>query len=260
MPALDDKLHLRMYGKGKRRRRFRERVRGAIRLFYGEHQPNLEKMYGLEWGNPAEPRRLPARLGNAFRVLIARDPIYGMEWGDPDRQESLRFVRDRFLLPYLTPDTTAVEIGAGGGRWTRYMLGVKRLYAVDYYQELLDELLTNFPSDVIVPVKNNGDDFPGIPGASIDFIFSFGTFVHLDIPIIDAYLRNIKPLLKPTSNVFIQYSDKRKPAAKRNKGFSDNDPERMRELVSSHGYRIYEEETKRLHHSSMIRFGIGEEG
>ena len=108
-------------------------------------------------------------------------------------------------------------------------------------------------------MKNNGDDFPGIPDASIDFVFSFGTFVHLDMPIIDAYLRNIKRLLKPTSNVFIQFSDKTKRAARRNKFFSDNDPDRMRELVSSHGYQIYEEETKRLHHSSMIRFGVREQ-
>jgi ubiquinone/menaquinone biosynthesis C-methylase UbiE len=225
----------------------------------GEDRPKLDVLYGLKWGDPKKPRSLAARISNACRVLVKKEPIYGMEWGDPDRDERLQFVRDHFLMPYLTPETIAVEIGPGGGRWTRYMLGVRKVYAVDYHRRLLKALKLNFPSDVIVPVKNNGDDFPGIPDASADFVFSFDTFVHLDMPIIDAYLRNIRRLLKPTSNVFIHYSDKRKPAAMRNKSFSDNDPQRMRELVSSHGYQIYEEDTETMHHSAMIRFGVGEQ-
>lgn len=258
MPTLDDKLHLQMFGKGKTRRGFRARLRGAIRLVKGADEPKLEKMYGLDCGEPGERRRLPARIGNALRLLVAKQPIYGMEWGDPDKQSSLRFVRDHFLLPYLTPQTVAVEIGVGGGRWTRYMLDVSRVYAVDYHQEFLDELQANFSSEAIVPVKNNGYDFPGIPDGSVDFIFSFGTFVHLDLPIIAGYLRNMKRLLKRSSSVFIQYADKTKPAAKRNKAFSDNDPERMRQLILANGYQIYEEDTERLHHSSMILFGIGD--
>lgn len=103
-------------------------------------------------------------------------------------------------------------------------------------------------------MKNNGDDFPGIPDGSVDFLFSFGVFVHLDVDIIDSYLRNIKPLLKRDSNVVIQYSDKTKPIAKNIKGFSENDPDKMRELVLTHGYEIKEEDTKTMWHSSIIRF------
>jgi cyclopropane fatty-acyl-phospholipid synthase-like methyltransferase len=151
---------------------------------------------------------------------------------------------------------TLVEIGPGGGRWTRYMLGAKRIYAVDYHQELLDELKSNFNASNITSVKNNGDDFPDIPDGSIDFLFSFGAFVHLDVEIIDSYLRNIKRLLKPTSNVVIQYSDKTKPLGKRNDSFSENDPDKMRELIRPHGYSIYEEDIKTLWHSSIVRFGL----
>ena len=112
-------------------------------------------------------------------------------------------------------------------------------------------------------LKNNGSDFPNIRENSIDFIFSFGTFVHLDFEIIEAYLDNIKPLLKVDANVIIQYSDKTKPLgyeriadSRENRGFSDNDPERMRELIKAHGYTIYEEDTKTMWHSSIIRFGL----
>jgi len=135
------------------------------------------------------------------------------------------------------------------------MLDVERLYAVDYHQELLNELKSNFDTDNFVYIKNNGDDFPNIPNASVDFVFSFGTFVHLDLDIIDRYLRNMKELLKEGASAVIQYSDKTKPLGEQNAGFSENDPERMRELITSHGYSIYEEDVKTMWHSSIVRFG-----
>lgn len=222
MPKLDTNLHLDMYRAGKK------------------------------------SRALSARIKQAIKVLYAKGDLYGLEWGNPETSPPLAYVRDHFLLPYVTRETTALEIGPGGGRWTRYMLDVERLYAIDYHQEILDELRSNFIRKNITFVKNNGIDFPGVPSESVDFIFSFGTFVHLDVEIIDQYLKNMKALLKPDSNVVIQYSDKSKPLGMSNQGFSQNDPETMRRLVSSHGYFIYEEDVKTLWHSSVIRFGIRE--
>lgn len=220
MPKLDTSLHIDMYSAGKRHRGLTQRIRKAM------------------------------------KVLLAQNDIYGLEWGDPERIPPLNYVRDHFLTPYVTSNSTVVEIGPGGGRWTRYMLNARQIYAVDYHQELLDELKANFDANNITYVKNKGDDFPRIPDGSVDFLFSFGVFVHLNVDIIDRYLRNIKPLLKHDSNVVIQYSDKTKPIAKNNKGFSENDPEIMRELVLSHGYEIKEEDTKTMWHSSIIRFGL----
>jgi len=100
MPKLDTTLHLDMFSAGKRR------------------------------------RSLSSRIKKAINVLLARNDVYGLEWGDPEVNEPLRYVRNHFLTPYIAPSTTLVEIGPGGGRWTRYMLTAKRIYAVDYHQEL----------------------------------------------------------------------------------------------------------------------------
>ena len=202
--------------------------------------------------------RLKKSIKIFIKILLGEDDIYGMEWGNPDGSLCLRYVRDHFLVPYITQDSVIVEIGPGGGRWTRYMLAAKEIYAIDYYQEMLREFNKNFHGHKNVKcVKNNGDDFPGISPNSIDFVFSYGTFVHLDIDIIDRYLGNMKPLLKTKANVVIQYSDKTKPLARMNEGFSDNDPDKMRSLILSHGYIVYEEDTKSISHSSIIRFGLG---
>jgi hypothetical protein len=79
--------------------------------------------------------------------------------------------------------------------------------------------------------------------------------VHLELNIIDGYLRNMKPLLKPSSIVVIQYSDRTKPLGN-TEGFADNDPDRMRELVKKHGYEVLEEDLKTIWHSSVIRFKL----
>ena len=81
-------------------------------------------------------KRSNGRQGLLIRILkaikreVADRGIYGLEWGDPEFVEPLRFIRDRYLLPQVNNDHCAVEIGSGGGRWTRYMLGFRKLYAL----------------------------------------------------------------------------------------------------------------------------------
>lgn len=176
---------------------------------------------------------------------------------DPERDEPLICLQRHFLTPYVTPKTTMLEIGPGGGRWTRYLLAARMVYAVDYHQELLDELAVNFRADNIVSIKNNGTDLLGVPPESIDFVFSFGVFVHLDLDLIDAYLRSFKSVLKCGGSVVLQYADKTKPMAKLNSGFAQNTPDQMRKLILSHGYRIEEEDTGTMWHSSIVRFTTG---
>lgn len=185
-----------------------------------------------------------------------RDGLYGLHWGDPEVLPHLRQVRDNWLLPYVHPDRTGLEIGPGGGRWTRYMLPFKTLYVVDFHAELLAELRRNFPQPNIVEVLNGGSDFPGVPQASVDFVFSFGTFVHLDCDIVESYLRNLRGVIRPDGQIVLQYPDKTKQMARDNPGFAENNPKHMRGLVEGAGFRILEEDVDCLPHSALMRFTL----
>jgi hypothetical protein len=199
---------------------------------------------------------LARRVIRAIRAGLSL-PLYGLEWGDPEVVEPLRFIKERYVLPYVNAQHDALEIGPGGGRWTRYLLGFRTLTAIDYHPELLDELRRNFGKHRNIRfIKNTGTDFPGVDLHSIDYVYSFGTFVHLDFNLIEAYLGSIKTIVKPTANIVIQYSDKTKIMSQINEGFSDNTPARMRAAVQAAGYRILEEDTTSLWHSSVIRFAI----
>jgi cyclopropane fatty-acyl-phospholipid synthase-like methyltransferase len=180
-----------------------------------------------------------------------------MGWIGAIRRRIRRFAMSGTTSFYPTSmRKTAVEIGTGGGRWTRYLLGFGKLFAVDYHQELLDELLRNFRAPHLYPVKNNGTDFPGVPDQAADFVFSFGVFVHLDVDIIKRYLLTISRVLKSSGCAVIQYADKNKQAARENNTFAETTPEIIRPLVAAAGYRILAEDTTTLWHSSIVRFAI----
>jgi len=219
--------------------------------------PDLNTSLHLDMLNRFKKRiRLPLRFLKAIKGEIFSKEIYGLQWGDPDVVPPLRFIRDRYVIPYVNAKHNALEIGPGGGRWTRYLLGFGRLYVIDYQSELLEELKKNFNKKNITFIKNNGTDFPGIEEGSIDYLFSFGAFVHLDKHLIEAYLENMKSLAKAGANIVIQYSDKTKIMAQLNEGFSDNTPAEMRKMVLNAGYQILEEDLTTLWHSSIIRFTV----
>ncbi|MBM3144140.1 MAG: class I SAM-dependent methyltransferase [Chloroflexi bacterium] len=197
---------------------------------------------------------LPARIFRAIRDEIKHKNIYGLHWGDPDVAPPLKFIKEQYVLPFVDENQQALEIGPGGGRWTRYLLGFKKLYLVDYHAEILTELKKNFDLPEMVFIKNNGADFPSVPEKSIDFLFSFGTFVHLELHLIEAYLENMKAVLRPGANVVIQYSDMTKIMAQKTAGFVDNDPARMRRMVGAVGYSLVAEDLTTLWHSSLIHF------
>lgn len=219
--------------------------------------PDLNTMLHLNMlKNFTKSRSLPIRLLKAMKKEMLSKDIYGLDWGDPDIVAPLKFVRDQYIRPYINSTHKAIEIGPGGGRWTRYLLGFGELYVVDYYTEMLEQLQKNFQGKNLRFIQNNGTDFPGIEDVSIDYLFSFGTFVHLDNELIEAYLKNLKPKIKPGANIVIQYSDKTKIMAQMNDGFSDNTPDLMRQMVANTGFNILEEDLTTMWHSSIIRFTV----
>ncbi|QPC43732.1 class I SAM-dependent methyltransferase [Kaustia mangrovi] len=187
------------------------------------------------------------------RGLIDRHGLYGLQWGDPDERPDLRGVRDRFVWPFVHPDRVAVEIGPGGGRWTRYLLPCRMVYVVDYHQELLDLLAQSFRAPNLAFVKNGGTDFPGIPAGGVDFVFSYGTFVHFELDLIARYLDEIAGIVRPGGDVVIQYADKTKPVGEATPSFGDCDPERMAALCRDRGYTILEQDDALLNNSGIVR-------
>ncbi|MDX9690290.1 MAG: class I SAM-dependent methyltransferase [Proteobacteria bacterium] len=178
--------------------------------------------------------------------------FYGDHWGDPEVRDDLKKVVTEHLRPFVSSTTTSLEIGSGGGRWTQYLLPSKQVYCVDLNAEMFDVLKERFPeAQNLAFVHTKGTDLPGIEPDSIDFVFSFGTFVHCDVPIIESYLLSLYPVIKQTGRAVIQFADKRKRAAAENVGFAETTPDIFSEIAKKCGYNVLQMDDETVPHSAI---------
>ena len=189
--------------------------------------------------------------------------IYGSQWGDPEDFASspgLAMVKNHFILPYVREDVTVAEIGPGGGRWTQYFRPAKHVYIIDPFEQMLNETKIVFGQNNITAIQNSGTDFPGIPEGSINYLFTFDVFVHLDLEVIEQYLINAKKILHDHGTMFIHYGDKTKYEGAQNIGYAWNSPVEMNKLLKKLGLAVIAENTTCFNNSAfvLVKKGAGE--
>lgn len=201
------------------------------------------------------------------------DGHYGDHWGDPTlsslryRWRRLRHGREtpgdlskvvkRHLLPHVTPESVVMEIGPGGGRWTQFLIGARELILVELNAEFFPYLRKRFRKQrrKLRFYETSGYELGAIEDGTVDFVFSFGTFVHIDPEGIGEYLGEIARVLRSGGATTIQYADRTKPFIQTVPdfgGFSDMDAPRMEGLIAEHGLEIVEHDRTLLDHSNLV--------
>jgi len=207
-----------------------------------EGKTDDEYHYGDQWGDPSASR---------LRYL-ARNLRHGRK-----RPGNLSKVRSRHLDPYVRPDTVALEIGSGGGRWTRYLLAAREVTVVELNAEFFRYLEQRFPADraKLRFYETSGYELRGVEDESIDFVFSFGTFVHIDPAGIDEYLGEIRRVLRPGGVATIHYGDRSKPFFEGKPpgyiGFADMDGDTMERFAAEHELELVAHDRTTLNHSNV---------
>jgi ubiquinone/menaquinone biosynthesis C-methylase UbiE len=115
-----------------------------------------------------------------------------------------------FIEPYINQDSEALEIAPGHGRWTIYLAEkVRCLYLVDISSSCIEFCRERFNSyKNIKYFVNDGKSLACINNQSIDFIWSYDSFVHMDKWVIEAYMSEFSRILKRGSIVIIHHADK----------------------------------------------------
>jgi SAM-dependent methyltransferase len=197
--------------------------------------------YGVQWGDPSTVK---TRIAYWVRKII----------GKPEGQPELSKVVQNYISPYVTKESVVLEIGPGGGRWTQYLFDAKEIILVDLNPEFFPYLKQR-AGELAAKLRfyqTAGYELDGINSDSVDFIFTFGTFVHIDPEGIDSYLGEMKRVLRRGGIVVVQYADKAKKAARERKGFSDMNCDRMNNLVQKHGFKLHDHNLSLLHHSNIV--------
>jgi SAM-dependent methyltransferase len=201
------------------------------------------------------------------------DGHYGDHWGDPtlstlqyhwrrlrhgrETPGNLSKVVKRYLQPHVTPESVVMEIGPGGGRWTQFLISAREVILVELNAQFFPYLRKRFRRQrrKLHFYETSGYELGGIEDGTVEFVFSFGTFVHIDPDGIDEYLGEIVRVLRPGGTTTLQYADRTKPFLQTVPdfgGFSDMDAPKMEGLIAAHGLEIVQHDRALLDHSNVV--------
>lgn len=114
------------------------------------------------------------------------------------------------IEPHLSRSASVVEVAPGHGRFTAALVGkVAHLTLVDLSQSCLDVCRDRFGQKGIDYVLTDGSTLPGVPDTSVDFVWSFDSFVHMEADVVGGYLSEFARVLKPGGEFVIHHADKR---------------------------------------------------
>ncbi|MEK7649219.1 MAG: class I SAM-dependent methyltransferase [Patescibacteria group bacterium] len=112
------------------------------------------------------------------------------------------------LRKYIAPGSTVLEIGPGGGRWTQELLPLsQRLIIVDISEKVLEICRERFRDATTLDYHLIDEicmDF--IPDNSINAIWSYDVFVHINTSDTENYIREFQRILKPGGYALIHHS------------------------------------------------------
>ncbi len=134
----------------------------------------------------------------------------GEEWSEPWGSSAAQW--SGTVLPRIRdclPTGTILEIAPGFGRWTHYLKDYcQELSVVDASSECVEACSRRFAAESHVHCYlNDGRSLSMIPDASVDFVFSFDSFVHLPREIVAGYLNELRRTLKIGGKGFIHHSN-----------------------------------------------------
>lgn len=204
-------------------------------------------MPSLEWNRKWE---------QMIRNFIPGEGVnhWGDHWGDPESFQPLIEVRKKFIEPYIHPEQTVLEIGSGGGRMTQYLLEAEKIISVDFNSASFEYLRRRFAQfiDKFEFYQTSGYELEAIDRNSIDLVFTFDVFVHIEPEGIFLYLKEIERVLKPEGLTIVHYGDIDKKIARENPGFSRMTKSKMEALIEQIELCVLEHDTEIMFHSNLV--------
>lgn len=131
---------------------------------------------------------------------------WSARWGGADMQWHWTiYPRIRQHLP----TGTILEIGAGHGRWSRYLRPFcQRLILLDLSERCIHACRQRLGEDGITYRVGDGTTLAGIEDNSVDFCFSFESLVQADQSVLASYLRELARVLTPEGKAFLHHSNR----------------------------------------------------
>ena len=164
----------------------------------------------------------------------------GEEWSNADHPGWKNGVVEQVLKPNVPKGSRILEIGPGSGRWTQHLLEqASHLILVDLTPKCIEMCKDRFAEyDHIEYHVNNGRDLNIIESSSVDRIWSYDVFVHIQQADTEGYIQEFSRILAPGGRAIIHHGR----FGKRDIGFrSDLTSEAMRAMCEDYGLKVIEQ-------------------
>jgi ubiquinone/menaquinone biosynthesis C-methylase UbiE len=118
------------------------------------------------------------------------------------------WVVDHLLRPTMSPGGVILEIGPGGGRWSKHLREwADELLLVDVTERALALCRERLGANGHIGfIQSHGSDLPGVDDESVDRVWSFDVFVHIAPVDVAGYLAEIARVLRPGGVAMIHHS------------------------------------------------------
>lgn len=109
-----------------------------------------------------------------------------------------------------------LEIGCGGGQWSRFLYDLnvfEKIYCIDVLSAEHNnfwEYVGEDKKDKIEYFQINNFCLDILPENSLDYVFSYDVFCHISYSGIEAFLKNLYGKCKKDCNLLIMYADPKK--------------------------------------------------
>ncbi len=171
----------------------------------------------------------------------------GDEWDDSARYCGIPYdswkdqLRRTFIVPHVRPQSEALEIGPGHGRWSVLIAPkVRHLQLVDLNPSCIDFCRTRLINDHqnVNYHVNDGRTLGMLPDGWMDFVWSFDTFVHIDEPEVRSYAKELHRVMKAQAIGVIHHPGSATPEQRRNGCRSDLDGKKFSAILSENGLHV----------------------
>jgi ubiquinone/menaquinone biosynthesis C-methylase UbiE len=110
----------------------------------------------------------------------------------------------------------ALEIAPDHGRWTKYLIGkTQKLILVDMNPACIDFCKRKFKEYKNIHYHvNDGRNIPFVDENSVDFIWSYDSFVHMENDVIESYFNEFSRIMKSGGCAVIHHAGRRNFAIK----------------------------------------------
>ena len=156
---------------------------------------------------------------------------------------------NEMILKYFRRNSIILEIGPGAGRWTEFLHPLaKNLIVADISKKCLNICKKRFNTVDKIEYRIIDKKLEFIDNNTIDHVWSYDVFVHINPSDVEKYVEDFSRILKPGGVAIIHHSGKFSNSNEKMDGWrAYMDKEQFANFVQKFGMKIIEQNEKLVH-------------